>query len=273
MLRNAASAWRRLVEVKDPNKTATAGPSYTKGGNVWYVMGISKKAWRSFHLPTSHQPIPSSTTIPGPNTTSHTARPHNISVFPHHPPGYPEHIPSLNIFLPHPLSPQNVPSEAPTTPAQALKTALPAAPPARLQSCPCLHAPISTPAQHPPSRPHPIPNLPGSPQLEQTPPPHQGRNLPFCHQASHWPATPPSIFWNNLSPTSLRTSPAPTPPAFAHQRRAWRPPPGPPHAASRPCTLSQAPPHFLSSHRHIIKQPAPPERYLSFALKRTTLNL
>ena len=47
-------------------KTATAGPSYTKGGNVWYVMGISKKAWRSFHLPTSHQPIPSSTTIPGP---------------------------------------------------------------------------------------------------------------------------------------------------------------------------------------------------------------
>ena len=25
-------------------KTATAGPSYTKGGNVWYVMGISKKA-------------------------------------------------------------------------------------------------------------------------------------------------------------------------------------------------------------------------------------
>ena len=26
------------------NKTATAGPSYTKGRNVWYVMGISKKA-------------------------------------------------------------------------------------------------------------------------------------------------------------------------------------------------------------------------------------
>ena len=180
-----------------------------------------------------------------------------------------------NIFLPHPLSPQNLPSEAPTTPA--LKTALPAAPSARLQSCPCLHAPISTPAQHPPSHPlhpHPIPNLPGPPQLEQTLPPHQGRNLPFCHQASHWPATSPSIFWNNRSPhPSAPLQHPPTPPAFAHQRRAWRPPPGPPHAASRPCTLSQAPPHFLSSHRHIIKQPAPPERYLSFALKRTTLNL
>ena len=36
-----------LQYVTDPtrlNKTATAGPSYTKGGNVWYVMGISKKA-------------------------------------------------------------------------------------------------------------------------------------------------------------------------------------------------------------------------------------
>ena len=27
-------------------KTATAGPSYTKGWDVWYVMGISNKAWR-----------------------------------------------------------------------------------------------------------------------------------------------------------------------------------------------------------------------------------
>ena len=31
------------------NKTATARPSYTKGRDVWYVMGISKKAWRPFH--------------------------------------------------------------------------------------------------------------------------------------------------------------------------------------------------------------------------------
>ena len=28
------------------NKTATAGPSYTKDWDVWYVMGISNKAWR-----------------------------------------------------------------------------------------------------------------------------------------------------------------------------------------------------------------------------------
>ena len=28
------------------DKTATAGPSYTKGWDVWYVMGISNKAWR-----------------------------------------------------------------------------------------------------------------------------------------------------------------------------------------------------------------------------------
>ena len=170
---------------------------------------------------------------------------------------FPEHIPPiLSPPNPHKTSP-------PTTPA--LKTALPAAPPARLQSCPCLHAPVSTPAQHPPSRllhPHPIPHLPGPPQLEQTPPPpHQGRNLPFCHQASHWPATSRSILWNNRSPhPSAPLQDPPTPPAFAHQRRARRPPPGPPHAASRPCTLSQAPPHFLSSHRHIIKQPARPPK-------------
>ena len=129
------------------------------------MYGMWWGSWRKHDVVfISHPPInlPSSTTIPGPTTTSHTARPHNISVFPHHPPGYLEHIPSQNIFLPYPLSPNLHKTSPPTTPAP--KTALPAAPPARLQSCPCLHAPVSTPAQHPPSRPlhpHPIPHLPG----------------------------------------------------------------------------------------------------------------
>ena len=87
------------------------------------------------------------------------------------------------IFYPHIY----LPSEASTTPA--LKIGLISAYPARLQSCPCLYAPISTPTQHPTSRPlhpHPIPNLPGAPHLEQTPPPDHGRNLiHFVTIASH----------------------------------------------------------------------------------------
>ena len=187
-------------------------------------MGILKKAWLSFHLPPSHQRIPSSNTIPGPTTTSHTARSHNISVFPHHPPSYPEHIPSPNIFLPHPLSPNLHKTSPPTTPA--LKRALPAAPPARLQSCPCLHAPVTPPSPRPHNTRPPVSytrilsrTSQAPPQLEQTPPPpHQGRNLPFCHQASHCPLTSniPQHILKQSIPTSLRTSPAPTHPPRPH---------------------------------------------------------
>ena len=47
-----ASIWLAVIKTfiwLAVNKTATAGPSYTKGRDVWYVMGISKKAWRHFH--------------------------------------------------------------------------------------------------------------------------------------------------------------------------------------------------------------------------------
>ena len=222
------------------NKTATAGPSYTKGGNVWYVMGISKKAWRSFLLLTSHQPIPS---------LHHNPRPHHHLL--HSPPSQHLRLFPPPAWLPRtysfPKSPQNLPSQAPTTPA--LKTALPAAPPARLQSCSCLHAPISTPAQHPPSRPfhpHPIPHLPG-PSTTRT------NAAPLTKAATFYSATKPLTDQQHpaaysetidLPHPSAPLQHPPTTPAFAHQRRARWPPPDPPHAASRPCTLSQAPPPF-----------------------------
>ena len=81
-------------------------------------------------------------------------------------------LPRTYIYIPPPSSlpksPQNLPFEAPTIPAQ--KTALPAAPPTRLQSCHCLiHSPISTLAQHPPSRPlHPHPRYPAPPRPSTT---------------------------------------------------------------------------------------------------------
>ena len=179
-------------------------------------MGISKKAWRSFHLPPSHQPtliIPPQSPAPPPPLTQPAIT--TSPSFPTIRPATPNIFPSPNIFLPHPLSsksPQNLPSDHPcpedsptsSTSRQAAILPLPPRPRLHARTTPALPSP--TPASYPaPSQ--------APPQLEQTPPPpHQDRNLPFCHQASHCPATSCSILWNNRSPTSLRTSPAPTHP-------------------------------------------------------------